>query len=203
MILQTLQIELRPIDELVPYARNARTHSEAQIAQLAGSIDEFGFNNPVLVDANGGIIAGHGRLLAARKLGFTEVPVIVLRHLTENQKRAFMLADNKLALNAGWDEQMLRLELEALAGQDFGLELTGFDEQELADLLEAEEQNRLVDVDEAPGLQPQVVTIAGDMWELGSHRVLCGDGTRHEHVQRVLSGGFCSLVFTDLPYNVN
>jgi ParB-like chromosome segregation protein Spo0J len=126
-----LQIELWPIDRLIPYARNARTHSDQQVAQIAGSITEFGFLNPVLIDPDGGIIAGHGRVLAARKLGHTHVPVVILAHLNENQKRAFMLADNRLALNAGWDEQMLRLELEA----GCNLESTGFEQEELDRLL--------------------------------------------------------------------
>jgi len=130
--LNRLQVELWPLARLTPYARNARTHSDAQIAQIAGSIEAFNFNNPVLVDTAGGIIAGHGRVLAARKLGLSEVPVIVLGHLTENQKRAFMLADNKLALNAGWDEEMLRLELQALAAEAYALELTGFEADDSA-----------------------------------------------------------------------
>src|SRR5207237_7047044 len=133
--MQTLQVESWPIERLIPYARNARTHSDVQIAQIASSIAEFGFNNPVLADPDGGIIAGHGRVLAARKLGYSHVPVIILGHLSANQKRAFMLADNKLALNAGWDLETLRLELEALAAQDVHLELTGFDRQELKELL--------------------------------------------------------------------
>src|ERR1700733_12949554 len=128
MLTQDLKIEAWPVGRLIPYARNARLHSEAQVAQIAASIAEFGFNNPVLAGADGGIIAGHARGLAARKLGHTQIPVIVLGHLTENQKRAFVLADNKLALNAGWDFEMLRVELEALAAQNFDLKLTGFDE---------------------------------------------------------------------------
>jgi ParB-like chromosome segregation protein Spo0J len=132
---QDLKIETWPVERLIPYARNARLHSEAQVAQIAASIVEFGFNNPVLVEPHGGIIAGHARVIAARKLGYTEIPVIVLGHLSENQKRAFILADNKLALNAGWDLEMLRLELEALTEQNFDLELTGFDQKELAEAL--------------------------------------------------------------------
>src|ERR1700694_3159037 len=130
----TLEIESSPIERLIPNARNARTHSEQQIAQIAASIAEFQFNNPVLVDPDGGIIAGHGRVLAARKLSYTHVPVIVLGHLSENQRRAFMLADNKLTLNAGWDADMLRLELEALAQENFDLDLTGFEPGEIDEL---------------------------------------------------------------------
>src|SRR6266851_6200530 len=141
MILQAVakQVELWLIDKLVPFARNPRTHSDAQIAQIAASIAEFGFNNPILVDSNAGIIAGHGRLLAARKLGLKEVPVIVLDHLTEKQKRAYVIADNQLALNAGWDEDLLRLELAVLQGEDFNVGLIGFEDQELARLLAAQD----------------------------------------------------------------
>jgi len=197
-----LQIELWPIERLIPYARNARTHSNEQVAQIAGSIAAFGFNNPVLVEPEGGIIAGHGRVLAESKLHLNEVPVIVLGHLSENQRRAFRLADNKLALNAGWDEEMLRVELQALAEEALSLELTGFDERELEELL-AQEQDGLIDADEVPELQGPTVTIVGDMWNLGSHRVLCGDGTSSDDLQRVLEGQRCDLVFTDLPYNVD
>ena len=186
--IQALQIEGWPIERLIPYARNARVHSDAQVAQIAASIAEFGFNNPVLTDPEGGIIAGHGRVMAARKLNYTHVPVITLGHLTPNQKRAFMLADNKLALNAGWDEDMLRLELEALAAQDFSLELTGFDEQELQNLLAEVGEVSLLDADEAPEPQARAVTVPGDLWILRNHRVLCGDGTRGEDLARILEG---------------
>jgi ParB-like chromosome segregation protein Spo0J len=153
MVKRELKIETWPLERLVPYARNARLHSEAQVAQIAASILEFGFNNPVLVGMEGGIIAGHARVLAVRKLGHTEIPVIVLGHLTENQKRAFVLADNKLALNAGWDSEMLRLELEALAEQSFDLELTGFDEKELAEVMARETPRGSFDPDLVPELE--------------------------------------------------
>ncbi len=198
---QTLSIESRALEHLIPYARNARTHSDEQVSQIAGSIAEFGFNNPILVDRDGGIIAGHGRALAARQLNLTHVPVIVLDHLTENQKRAFILADNKLALSAGWDEEMLRLELEALAEQDFELALTGFDDQELKDLLIAESQR--LDPNEVPE-PPQIPTTKlGDVWVLGDHRLLCGDGLQIDLLDRLLDRRKCELVFTDLPYNVD
>lgn len=200
---QILQIESWAIERLIPYARNARTHSDAQIAQIAASIAEFGFNNPVLVDPEGGIIAGHGRVLALRQLAYRHVPVIVLSHLTPNQKRAFMLADNQLALNAGWDEQRLRLELESLVQQDFDLSLTGFEEQELQRLLAQQEQLRLTDPDDAPAPQKQAITLPGDLWHLGPHRLLCADATEPESLPRVLNGARCDLVFTDLPYNVD
>ena len=152
-------VERWSIDRLIPYARNARTHSNAQVAQIAASIAEFGFNNPVLVDADGGIIAGHGRVLAARKLSLAEVPVIILRHLNQNQKRAFALADNKIALNAGWDEEMLRLELQALADQDLALALTGFDEHELQHLLESASVDQLPEPDDVPEPDEEAVSI--------------------------------------------
>ena len=199
----TLQVESWPLERLIPYARNARTHSDKQVAQIAASIHEFGFNNPVLADAAGGIIAGHGRVLAARKLGYTDVPVIVLAHLTENQKRAFILADNKLALNAGWDPEMLQLELEALAAQNFSVELTGFDEQELEELLQKLKADTLRDADDVPEPATQAGSLPGDLWILGDHRLLCGDGTSGADLDRVLDGKSCDLVFTDLPYNVD
>jgi DNA modification methylase len=203
MFTQDLKIETWPIERLIPYARNARLHSEAQVAQIAASIAEFGFNNPVLVGPQGGIIAGHARVLAARKLGYTEIPIIVLGHLSENQKRAFILADNKLALNAGWDFEMLRLELEALAEQNFDLELTGFDEKELADALAQETPRGTFDPEAVPELQSEPVSRTGDVWTLGKHRTLCGDGTCAEDLARVLDGKPCHLVFTDPPYNVD
>jgi len=203
MPIQELKIESWPIERLIPYARNARLHSEAQVAQIAASIVEFGFNNPVLVGPEGDIIAGHARVLAARKLAQANVPAIVLGHLTENQKRAFILADNKLALNAGWDLEMLRLELEALATENFDLELTGFDEEELAEALAKETPWRTVDPDAVPLLQGTPVSRTGDVWTLGKHRIMCGDGTRAEDLARVLEGKSCRLVFTDPPYNVD
>lgn len=196
-----LQVDVWPLSRLIPYARNARTHSEEQVAQIAGSIRTFGFNNPVLVDRQGGIIAGHGRVLAARKLGLAEIPIIVLGHLSDNEKRAFMIADNKLALNAGWDEDLLRLELQALAEQAVALELTGFEERELRELL-AQQQRDLLE-EEVPAPPEQAITTAGDLWRMGNHRVLCGDGTSAEELRRVLEGKPCDLVFTDPPYNVD
>ena len=203
MALPTLNLELRTIERLIPYARNARTHSDQQVAQIAASIAEFGFCNPVLVDPDDGIIAGHGRVLAARKLRLTEVPVIVLGHLSKNQRQAFMLADNQLALNAGWDEPMLRLELEALTQSGFNLQIAGFDLEELDRLLA--DLNRLApaDPDEAPALDEEVVTEPGDLWLLGNHRLLCGDGTNAGDLDRVLGGSASDMIFTDLPYNAN
>lgn len=200
---RSLRIESWPLSRLIPDARNARTHSDAQVAQIAASIAEFGFNNPVLTDPKGGIIAGHGRVLAAQKLALERVPVIVLAHLSENQKRAFMLADNQLALGAGWDLERLRLELEALAAQNFQLDLTGFNEHELKQLLAQESRKAMLDPDETPEPQPTPVTKPGELWQLGDHRLLCGDGTQRENLDRLLAGQPCDLVFTDLPYNVD
>jgi DNA modification methylase len=197
-------IDQWPIDRLIPYARNARTHSEAQIAQLAASIREFGFVVPILVDSGGGIIAGHGRQLAARKLGMTEVPVILLDHLTENQKRAFILADNRLAEAAGWDEEMLRLELAALSEAEFDMSLTGFEEEELEQFLEKEDGGTgLTDEDAAPEPPEQPTSRPGDLWILGDHRVLCGDATDADGVDRLMGTDRADLVFTDPPYNVD
>ena len=171
-----MKIESLPLDRLIPYARNSRTHSDAQVAQVAASIREFGFTNPVLIDAEDGIIAGHGRVMAARKLGLDKVPCIRLAHLSETQKRAYIIADNKLALNAGWDEEMLALELGELAELDFDMDLIGFGEDELAALM-AETTEGETDPDEVPEPPVNPVSVLGDVWILGQHRVVCGDGT--------------------------
>src|SRR5580698_4771926 len=172
MLLQAMvkRIELWLIEKLVPFARNPRTHSEAQINQIAASIAEFGFNNPILVDTKAGIIAGHGRLLAARKLGLTEVPVIVLDHLSESQKRAYVIADNKLAENAGWDDELLRSELAALLEEDFDVSLLGFEDEDLARLLAAQDATEgLTDEDAVPELLEKPASRTGDLWVLGEH----------------------------------
>jgi len=197
-------IELWPINRLVGYPRNPRTHSEAQIAQIAASIDEFGFNNPILVDTEAGIIAGHGRLLAARKLRLTEVPVIVLDHLTDAQKRAYIIIDNQLALNAGWDEELLRIELAALQKEDFDLSLIGFDDEELARLLaEQEVAEGLTDEDAVPEPSPTPISMRGDLWMLGTHKLFVGDATNHSDVVRLMADEAADLIFTDPPYNVD
>lgn len=195
----------RPIEKLIPYARNARTHTDEQVAQIAGSIAEFGWTNPILVGADGIIIAGHARLAAARRLKMTQVPVIVLDDLTETQRRALILADNRLALNAGWDEEMLRAELAALKEDEFDLDLIGFTDEEMEDLLRDPEETRegLTADDAVPEEQEQTVTVPGDLWVLGSHRLLCGDATQNADVDSVLDGGPADMVFTDPPYNVN
>jgi len=203
--MKDLQVVTWPVDRLIPYARNARTHSDEQVAQIAASIAEFGWTNPILAGSDGIIIAGHARLLAARKLGMTEVPVIVLDHLTETQRRALVLADNRLALNAGWDEEMLRVELESIRDDGFDLELTGFSDDELEDLLREPEQVVAgnTDEDSVPEAPETAVTVPGDVWLLGDHRLLCGDATQLEAVEKVLAGGLADMVFTDPPYNVN
>ncbi|NOG71273.1 site-specific DNA-methyltransferase [Roseicella sp. DB1501] len=189
------------IDELVPYVRNARTHSDAQIAQIAASIREFGFTNPILVDGERGIIAGHGRLLAARKLGLTEVPTIELSHLTPAQRHAYVLADNKLALNAGWDDELLRLELAELRDEGFDLGLTGFDLGEVERLLAAS-TGGLTDPDHVPEPPAEPVSRPGDLWLLGHHRLICGDSTDPGVVGQVLGGVRPLLMVADPPYGV-
>ena len=195
-------IEHWPLDRLIPHARNARTHSEEQVAQIAGSIAEFGFVNPVLVGDDGVIVAGHGRVLAARKLGLSEAPVIVLSHLTPTQRRALMIADNQIATNAGWNDEMLAAELAALKDEAFDLELLGFDDAELDRLLAAELEPD-DDADEAPEPPADPVSRPGDLWVCGEHRVLCGDATILADVEKVLDGELADMTFTDPPYNVN
>ena len=197
------RIEHWPIARLVPYAKNARTHSDAQVIQIAASIAEFGFTNPVLADSNDGIIAGHGRLLAARKLGLAEVPVIVLDHLSEIQRRAYIIADNKLALNAGWDEDLLAAELSALEGEGFDLEVVGFSESELENLLQEEPAaTPEAQIDRADELQKKWQTAPGQLWEIGKHRLLCGDSTNADDVRRLMNGKKACLFATDPPYLV-
>lgn len=199
------KIEHWPLARLLPYARNARTHSDDQVAQIAASIVEFGFTNPCLVGADGVLVAGHGRLLAARKLGLETVPVVVLDHLSPTQRRALVLADNRIAENAGWDDAMLRTELEALQADGFDLDLTGFDPDALAELLAGEETDQAgeVDDDDVPEEAVAVVSRPGDLWVLGEHRVLCGDATDPESYARLLEGERADMVFIDPPYNVD
>lgn len=195
------KLEWRQIADLIPYARNARTHSDEQVAQIAASIKEFGWTNPILVDGENGIIAGHGRLAAARKLGNTEVPVIELTGLSEAQKRAYILADNKLALNAGWDTDMLIEELKELKEMDFDLELTGFSDKEISDFL-LEEVEGLTDEDAVPDVPEEPTTKLGDIYQMGNHRLMCGDSTSIDAVDKLMDGNKVDMVFTDPPYNV-
>ncbi len=192
-----MKLEQINIENLIPYINNARTHSEEQVTQIASSIKEFGFNNPILVDGENGIIAGHGRLLAAKKLNYKTVPVIELKHLSEVQKKAYILADNKLAENAGWDDALVSVELEALSAEEFDISLTGFDGN---DYLKDDKEDIEDNVPEPP---EEPITKLGDLWILGEHRLLCGDSTDIDHVGRLMAGSKADMVFTDPPYGLN
>ena len=199
------KIEPWPTTRLIPYARNARTHSPEQVAQIAASIVEFGFTNPILAGSDGVIVAGHGRLAAAQKLGLATVPVVVLDHLTPTQRRALIIADNRIAENAGWDEALLRIEMADLQDADFDLSLTGFDADALAELMAGDEPQGegQTDDDAVPDVAETPVSRPGDVWLLDGHRLLCGDSTVAESYDRVLDGEPVDMVFTDPPYNVN
>ena len=191
------------IDKLVPYVNNARTHSKEQIAKLRGSLREFGFINPVIIDKDYGIIAGHGRVLAAKEENMDQVPCVLVDYLTAAQKKAYILADNRFAMDAGWDEEMLRVEIESLQGEDFDISLTGFDEKELADLFGAGSDAKEDDFDVDAELQNPCFSRDGDIWHLGKHKVICGDSTLPETYQRLLGDTKANLVCTDPPYLVN
>jgi DNA modification methylase len=199
------KIEQWPTGKLLPYARNARTHTDAQVAQIAASIAEFGFTNPILAGGDGVIVAGHGRLAAAQKLGIQTVPVVVLDHLTPTQRRALVIADNRIAENAGWDEAMLQVELAALQDDDFDLALTGFDADALADLLAGEETTSegQTDVDAVPESSGPVMSRPGDIWICGDHRVLCGDATDAGSYTALLGDALADMIWQDPPYNVD
>ena len=200
------QIAMWPVARLIPYVRNSRTHTDDQIAKVALAMLEFGFTNPILVDETDGILAGHCRLKSALLIGLTEVPVIVLTHMTPAQKKAYIIADNKLAELAGWDEELLKVELGELQGEDFNLELTGFSLEELDVLLETGEvdpQAGNTDDDAAPEVAEQAVSVRGDLWQMGGHRLLVGDSCDAEQVSRLMGGMSADLVFTDPPYNVD
>jgi len=198
-----VKLEQVKLDALIPYARNSRTHSDAQVAQIAASIKEFGFTNPVLIDETGSIIAGHGRVMAARKLAIADVPSIRLTHLTEAQKKAYVIADNKLALNAGWDDEMLAVELTDLKDMGFDLDLTGFSTDEIEALLAPTGTEGLTDEDAVPEVPEAPVTVLGDVWLLGKHRVMCGDSTSIDEVDKLMDGQKADMVFTDPPYGFN
>ncbi len=199
------KIEQWPTAKLLAYARNARTHSDDQVAQIAASIAEFGFTNPILAGSDGVIVAGHGRLAAAHKLGLEVVPVVVLDHLSPTQRRALVIADNRIAENAGWDDAMLRIEIAALQDDDFDVSLTGFDADALAELMAGDEPDGEgeTDDDAVPELSETPISRPGDVWLLGGHRLLCGDSTVAESYQQLLKGETVDMVFTDPPYNVN
>jgi DNA modification methylase len=190
------------VASLVPYARNSRTHSQQQVDKIAASIREFGFLNPIIVDGENGIIAGHGRVMAAQKLGLTDLPVIEASHLSEAQRRAYVIADNRLALDAGWDNELLKVELQDLDAQGFDLSLTGFELGEIADFL-AEPTEGLTDEDAVPEVPAVPVTVEGDVWLLGRHRLMCGDSTSVDAVERLLNGASIDLVHTDPPYGIS
>ena len=197
-------IEMKSVEELIPYSKNARTHSDNQVAQIANSIIEFGFTNPVLIDGSKGIIAGHGRLMAAKKLNLSQVPVVILDHLSEAQKRAYIIADNKLAENAGWDEEILANELHDLKEENFDLDLIGFEDQELEKLFanlyedgEQKEEENIPDTEENP------ISKSGDIWILGDHKLICGDSCKIETYQLLLENELADMTFTDPPYNVD
>jgi len=196
-----MQIKEVAVDKLIPYAKNSRTHSDQQVAQIAASIKEFGFRNPILVDGVG-IIAGHGRLLAAQKLGLAKVPTIDCSDMTPSQKKAYIIADNKLALNAGWDTAMLTIEMQELEVEGFDLELLGFDEKELNALLEPEIVEGLTDEDDVPDIPEEPKSKLGDIYILGDHRLMCGDSTSIDAVEKMMDGDKASLVVTDPPWNV-
>ena len=195
-----MQIKTVAVEKLIPYVKNSRTHSDAQVAQIAASIKEFGWTNPILVDGENGIIAGHGRLLAARKLGKKDVPVIELSHMTESQKRAYVIADNQLAMNAGWDTALLSLELADLKEQGFELDILGFDAKELDKLLEPEQVEGLTDEDAVPDVPEEPKTKLGDIYQLGNHRLMCGDSTSIDDVEKLLEGKTVEFCFTSPPY---
>ena len=197
-----MKIVHKPVDILIPYINNSRTHSDEQVAQIAASIKEFGWTNPILVDRENGIIAGHGRLLAARKLGYKEVPTIELADLTETQKKAYIIADNRLALNAGWDNEMLTIELNDLLADGFALEMLGFDPKELTALLEPEVVEGLTDEDAVPDVPDEPTTKLGDIYQLGNHRLMCGDSTSIDAIDKLMKGQKADLVLTDPPYSI-
>lgn len=194
---------IKPIKDLIPYARNSKIHTDKQVTQISSSMKEFGFTNPVLIDETNGIIAGHGRILAAEKLKYKDAPCIILSGLTDAQKRAYVIADNKIAENAGWDEEMLKLEIMDLDGLEFDLGLLGFDDDELDDLLDlGEKEEGNTDPDEVPEPPDEPVSNPGDIWILGDHRLMCGDSTNHDDVKMLLDGNQIDMIFTDPPYNV-
>ena len=197
-----MKITQKLVTELIPYVKNSRTHSDEQVAQIAASIKEFGWTNPILVDGSNGIIAGHGRLMAARKLGFKEVPTIELADLTETQKKAYIIADNRLALNAGWDNEMLTIELNDLLADGFALDILGFDSKELNALLEPEVVEGLTDEDAVPEVPEEPKTKMGDIYQLGNHRLMCGDSCSTNDMEKLCNGQLVDMWLTDPPYNV-
>ena len=201
----TTEMQLVQLGKLVPYINNARTHSPEQLTKLRSSLREFGFINPVIIDRDYNIIAGHGRVLAAKEEGIMEIPCVFVDYLTEAQKKAYILADNRMALDAGWDEELLRIEIESLQGEDFDVSLTGFEEQELADLfaIEGDKAAKDDDFDLSAALEKASFVERGDLWIVGRHRLVCGDATRTEDVERLMDGKKANLIVTDPPYGVS
>lgn len=199
--MENREIVYKNVADLIPYARNSRTHDKDQVSQIVASIKEFGFTNPVLIDDEGLIIAGHGRVQAAQKLNLKAVPTICLDYLTEAQKKAYVIADNRLALNAGWDFDMLKVELNDLNDLEFDVSLLGFDDKEINDIL-ADPTEGLVDEDSTPNLVEDPITVEGDIWLLGNHRLMCGDSTSIDAVDKLMDGNKADMMFTDPPYNV-
>lgn len=199
-----MEIIYKKVDDLIPYINNSRTHSEEQVNQICASINEFGFTNPLLIDEKNNIIAGHGRLLASKKIGMEEVPCIVLSGLTEAQKKAYVIADNKMALNAGWDEELLKIELDNLKELDFDLGLTGFNVDELNDLLnDKDEENEVVEDDFEVEVPEEPKAKLGDIYQLGNHRLMCGDSTKKEDIEKLMNNKKANVVYTDPPYGMN
>lgn len=199
----TTEMQLVDINKLIPYVNNARTHNAQQINKLRSSLREFGFINPVIIDRDFNVIAGHGRIMAAKEEGINEVPCVFVDYLTEAQKKAYILADNRMAMDAGWDEELLKVEIEALQAEDFDLSLTGFDESELAGFFDTADDAKDDDFDVDKELEKPPVTKSGDLWLLGNHRLLCGDSTKEESYTLLMNGKKANLVVTDPPYNVN
>jgi hypothetical protein len=195
-----LNVKYRKVEDLIPYVNNSRKHSDEQIAQISASIKEFGWTNPILIDGTNSIIAGHGRLMAARKLKMDEVPTIELDHLTDTQRKALVIADNKLALNADWDNTLLTIELDELLKDGFALDILGFNQDELAALLEPEQVEGLTDEDAVPDVPEEPKTKLGDIYQLGNHRLMCGDCRSFSDMEKLLNGNLINLVITSPPY---
>lgn len=204
-LMNPIKLEYRAVEALIPYARNAKQHSEAQVAQIAASIREFGWGAPILIDGQNNVIAGHGRLLAARKLGLLEVPVVPMEHLTDTQRRALILADNKIGENASWEDELLGIELSELKDAGFDLGLTGFSTEEWEALIAGEEQTKdgLTDDNAVPEVSENPISQSGDLWILGEHKLLCGDATKADDYKTLLGEELVDMTFTDPPYNVN
>ena len=199
----TTEMKLIETSKLIPYVNNARTHSPAQVMKLRSSLREFGFINPVIIDRDLNVIAGHGRIMAAKEEGIKEIPCVFVDYLTEAQKKAYILADNRMAMDAGWDEELLRIEIEALQAEAFDIGLTGFDDKEIADLFASDDDVEDDDFDVDAELEKPTFTKAGDVWVLGNHRLVCGDSTKPETYELLMEGKKANLVVTDPPYNVN